>query len=76
MTESKPGRVKESRIIEGAVSDLQGLPIEGAELHIWHSDPKGFYSGYEQNFPINFYRGKKLRAHREVPHSDDGAIAL
>jgi chlorocatechol 1,2-dioxygenase len=50
----------EPLIIEGAVSDLQGQPIEGAELHIWHSDPKGFYSGYEQNFPINFYRGKRL----------------
>lgn len=47
-------------IIEGSVRDLQNRPIEGAELFIWHSDADGFYSGYDSDFPIEMYRGKKV----------------
>lgn len=50
----------EPLIIEGTVTDLQGRPIDGAELHIWHSDARGFYSGYSNDFPIDLYRGNKL----------------
>ena len=47
-------------IIEGAVRDLSGNPIEGAQLYIWHSDPQGLYSGYSGDFPVDLYRGKKI----------------
>jgi chlorocatechol 1,2-dioxygenase len=50
----------EPLLIEGQVTDIQGQPIEGAQLFIWHSDPQGFYSGYGEEFPIDLYRGKKI----------------
>lgn len=50
----------EPLIIEGKVTDLQGHPVEGAELYVWHSDVNGLYSGYAPEFPIDQYRGKKV----------------
>lgn len=47
-------------IIRGTVTDTKGRPVPGAELHIWHSDADGLYSGYSEDFPIEFYRGKKI----------------
>ena len=46
--------------IRGKVIDLDGKPVQGAELHIWHSDVDGLYSGYNEEFPIELYRGRKI----------------
>lgn len=45
-------------VLEGKVTDLDGNPITGAELFIWHSDSDGFYSGFASDFPTNHCRGK------------------
>ncbi|MFC3229888.1 dioxygenase [Marinibaculum pumilum] len=49
----------EPMIIRGKVTDLQGRPVEGAELYIWHSDPDGFYSGFcDYMEDLAYYRGR------------------
>lgn len=46
-------------IIEGRVMDVDGRPIPGAELFVWHSDPDGNYSGFCDYMPNNdYYRGR------------------
>ena len=49
----------EPMVIRGKVTDLHGKPLEGAELHIWHSDSDGNYSGFcDYMEDLAYYRGR------------------
>jgi chlorocatechol 1,2-dioxygenase len=49
----------EAILLEGAVTDLSGKPIKGAEMFVWHSDPEGSYSGFCDYMPkSDYYRGR------------------
>ncbi|MFY0681536.1 MAG: catechol 1,2-dioxygenase [Thalassovita sp.] len=51
--------VGQDMVIEGRVTNLEGQPLEGAEVFIWHSDPDGFYSGFCDYMPEpTYYRGR------------------
>ena len=45
-------------IIRGTVSDLNGKPVAGGVIDVWHSTPEGRYSGVHDNIPLEYYRGK------------------
>nr|AAT99373.1 TfdC2 [Sphingomonas sp. TFD44] len=47
-------------LVRGTVKDLQGKPIAGATVDIWHSTPDGYYGGIHNDIPANYYRGKVL----------------
>jgi chlorocatechol 1,2-dioxygenase len=47
-------------IVRGTVRDLDGHPIESAAVDIWHSTPDGYYGGFHNNVPADYYRGKVL----------------
>lgn len=47
-------------IVRGTVRDLEGKPIAGAVVDIWHSTPDGYYGGIHNDIPADFYRGKVL----------------
>lgn len=44
-------------VMKGKVSAVGGGSVAGAKLYIWHSDPDGYYSGYDSEFPKDYYRG-------------------
>ncbi|MDT8399020.1 MAG: catechol 1,2-dioxygenase [Pseudomonadales bacterium] len=50
----------EALLLRGRVTQTDGRPAAGAELFIWHSDAKGYYSGYESALPIEYLRGKVI----------------
>lgn len=65
-----PEKNGESLIIEGRVMDVEGKPIQGAELFVWHSDPDGNYSGFCDYMPNDdYYRGR-------VEIREDGNFSL
>ena len=41
-----------------SIKDTQGNPIEGVVVDVWHANPEGTYSGYFDDFPIDYFRGK------------------
>jgi catechol 1,2-dioxygenase len=43
--------------LSGQVRDLDGSPIAGAELDIWHADDEGYYSGFAPHLPEGNLRG-------------------
>lgn len=45
-------------ILRGRVTDVAGEPIAHAVIDIWHSTPDGRYSGFHDNIPTEYYRGK------------------
>lgn len=45
-------------LLRGTVTDLNGKPVAGAVIDIWHSTPEGRYSGFDPNVPLEYYRGK------------------
>jgi len=48
----------EPMVIQGQVTNTEGEPLAGAVLDIWQSTPNGKYSGYHDNIPQEYYRGK------------------
>jgi catechol 1,2-dioxygenase len=44
-------------VFAGQVRDLDGTPLAGAELDIWHADDDGFYSGFAPQLPDGNLRG-------------------
>lgn len=44
-------------VFTGQVRDLNGNPISGAELDIWHADHGGYYSGFASHIPDGNLRG-------------------
>jgi len=45
-------------LIRCEVKDLQGQPIPGVITDIWFADSNGDYSGFSEDFPIEYFRGK------------------
>ena len=45
-------------VIRGKVTDLQGNPVSGVAVDIWHSTPLGTYSGVHPGVPMDHYRVK------------------
>lgn len=44
----------------GRVLSLEGEPLGGAELDVWHADADGLYSGFAPGVPEGILRGKVL----------------
>ncbi|GAA4865093.1 catechol 1,2-dioxygenase [Pseudonocardia benzenivorans] len=44
-------------VFAGQVRDIDGRPIAGAELDIWHADAQGYYSGFAPGIPEGNLRG-------------------
>lgn len=44
-------------VLEGQVRDLDGTPLGGAEVDIWHADADGYYSGFAPHLPDGNLRG-------------------
>jgi catechol 1,2-dioxygenase len=56
-------------VLEGQVLDLDGRPLGGAEVDIWHADADGYYSGFAPHVPDGNLRGV-------VTTDDDGRFAI
>jgi len=48
----------EPLLIRGQIASTDGAPLQDAVLDVWFADPDGFYSGFEDDFPIEYCRGK------------------
>jgi catechol 1,2-dioxygenase len=44
-------------VLNGQVRDLDGTPLGGAEVDIWHADADGYYSGFAPHLPDGNLRG-------------------
>ena len=44
-------------VFSGQVRDLDGSPLAGAEVDIWHADADGYYSGFAPHLPDGNLRG-------------------
>jgi catechol 1,2-dioxygenase len=44
-------------LLTGQVRDLEGNPVAGAELDVWHADADGYYSGFAPHIPDGNLRG-------------------
>jgi catechol 1,2-dioxygenase len=44
-------------VLTGQVRDLDGTPLGGAEVDIWHADADGYYSGFAPHLPDGNLRG-------------------
>jgi len=44
-------------VLEGQVRDVDGAPLPGAEVDIWHADADGYYSGFAPHLPDGNLRG-------------------
>ena len=44
-------------LFTGRVTDLDGNPIAGVELDVWHADDDGYYSGFAPHLPEGNLRG-------------------
>lgn len=45
-------------VLRGRVTDTLGRPVADAVIDVWHSTPDGRYSGFHDNIPFGYYRGK------------------
>ncbi|MFD4351638.1 catechol 1,2-dioxygenase [Nocardia sp. NPDC056541] len=44
-------------VFAGQVRDLEGTPLPGATIEIWHADAQGYYSHFASNTPDGILRG-------------------
>ncbi|MBD8868017.1 catechol 1,2-dioxygenase [Nocardioides donggukensis] len=56
-------------VLEGQVRDVDGTPMPGAEVDIWHADADGYYSGFAPHVPDGNLRGV-------VVTDDEGRFAI
>ena len=54
---ARPDEAGTPLLFTGQVRDLDGNPIAGAELDIWHADEQGYYSGFAPDIPEGNLRG-------------------
>ncbi|PTD16803.1 catechol 1,2-dioxygenase [Sphingomonas fennica] len=54
--EQDQGRMK--ALLRGRVTDLDGKPLAGATINIWHSTPDGRYSGFHDGIAPHYHRGR------------------
>jgi catechol 1,2-dioxygenase len=48
---ARPDEQGDPLVFTGRVVDLDGNPVAGAELDIWHADEQGYYSGFAPDIP-------------------------
>lgn len=48
----------EPLLIRGVVKDIKGNPIPDVEVDLWWATPEGKYSGYTDDLPMEYFRGK------------------
>jgi len=48
---ARPDEKGDPLVFSGRVTDLDGSPVAGAELDVWHADERGYYSGFAPNIP-------------------------
>lgn len=53
----RPDEAGTPLVFAGQVRDLDGNPVAGAELDIWHADNDGYYSGFAPHLPAGNLRG-------------------
>ncbi|MFD4668925.1 dioxygenase [Lentzea sp. NPDC058450] len=53
----RPDEAGDPLVFSGRVTDLDGQPLAGAELDIWHADSEGYYSGFAPDIPSGNLRG-------------------
>ncbi|MEV0283279.1 catechol 1,2-dioxygenase [Kribbella sp. NPDC050820] len=53
----RPDEKGEPLVLSGQVRDLDGTPLAGAEVDIWHADADGYYSGFAPHLPDGNLRG-------------------
>lgn len=58
----RPGERGTPLLFHGHVHDLDGTPIAGAEIDIWHADADGRYSNFDRDTPDWNLRGRVLTA--------------
>lgn len=44
-------------VLEGQVRNIDGTPLGGAEVDVWHADADGYYSGFAPHLPDGNLRG-------------------
>lgn len=44
-------------VLSGQVRDIDGTPLSGAEVDLWHADSDGYYSGFAPHVPVGNLRG-------------------
>ncbi|MEV6238574.1 catechol 1,2-dioxygenase [Lentzea sp. NPDC051838] len=54
---ARPDEQGDALVFSGQVTDLDGKPLSGAELDIWHADSQGYYSGFAPDIPAGNLRG-------------------
>jgi catechol 1,2-dioxygenase len=54
---TRPDEAGTPLLFTGQVRDLDGNPVSGAELDIWHADEAGYYSGFAPDIPEGNLRG-------------------
>lgn len=53
----RPDEKGDALVLSGQVRDLDGTPLGGAEVDIWHADADGYYSGFAPGVPSGNLRG-------------------
>ncbi|GAB3348421.1 catechol 1,2-dioxygenase [Amycolatopsis echigonensis] len=56
-------------VLSGQVRDVDGTPLPGAEVDIWHADDQGYYAGFAPHIPDGNLRGV-------VVTDEDGRFAI
>jgi len=54
---ARPDEQGDRLVFAGQVRDLDGAPLAGAEVDIWHADADGYYSGFAPHIPDGNLRG-------------------
>ena len=54
----RPGEAGTPFLFQGTVTDLDGAPLAGATVDIWHADDDGFYSQFAPGIPQWNLRGR------------------
>jgi catechol 1,2-dioxygenase len=54
---ARPDETGDRLVFAGQVRDLDGAPLAGAEVDIWHADADGYYSGFAPHLPDGNLRG-------------------
>ncbi|HKJ21551.1 MAG TPA: dioxygenase [Gammaproteobacteria bacterium] len=60
-------------LIRGAVKDLEDKPVPDVEVDLWWSDPEGYYSGYTEDYPIDYFRCK-LKTNEQGKYTVLGSV--
>lgn len=57
---ARPDETGQALVLSGRVTNLDGNPVGGAELDVWHADDQGYYSGFAPDIPAGNLRALVL----------------